>query len=72
MFRLWAWDSLSEDQAPSFATDVIVGRALNTQTPVFDEELSYLIFRPQWDVPCALRGTSTVATRLSIMRWLPG
>lgn len=51
MFRLWAWDSMSDSQAPSFVTDVIVGRALNTQTPVFDEELRYLIFRPYWNIP---------------------
>ena len=51
MFRLWAWDSLSGSQDPSFATNVIVGRALRTQTPVFDEELRSVIFRPYWTVP---------------------
>ncbi len=54
MFRLWAWDSLSGGDAPSFATDVAVGRALNTPTPVFDEELRTLIFRPYWNVPTSI------------------
>ena len=32
-------------------TGAIVGRALNTQTPVFVEEMRYIIFRPYWNVP---------------------
>jgi murein L,D-transpeptidase YcbB/YkuD len=50
MFRLWAWDSVPDD-APALAMDVIVGRALSTQTPVFDEEMREVIFRPYWNVP---------------------
>ena len=51
MFRLWAWDSIPPDGTPSFQTGAIVGRALNTQTPVFVEEMRYVIFRPYWNVP---------------------
>jgi murein L,D-transpeptidase YcbB/YkuD len=51
MFRLWAWDSVSPNDAPTLAMDVIVGRALSTQTPVFDEEMREVIFRPYWNVP---------------------
>jgi len=51
MFRLWVWDSIPPNGAPSFGMDVIVGRGLNRQTPVFVEEMEYLIFRPYWDVP---------------------
>ncbi len=51
MFRVWAWDSTQATAEPSFTTGAIVGRALNTQTPVFDEEMRYLIFRPYWNVP---------------------
>jgi murein L,D-transpeptidase YcbB/YkuD len=51
MFRLWAWDSTPPNDAPSLAMDVIVGRALSTQTPVFDEEMREVIFRPYWNVP---------------------
>jgi murein L,D-transpeptidase YcbB/YkuD len=50
MFRLWAWDSVPND-APTLAMDVIVGRSLSTQTPVFDEEMREVIFRPYWNVP---------------------
>jgi murein L,D-transpeptidase YcbB/YkuD len=51
MFRMWAWDEISATGAPSLETDVIVGRALNTQTPIFVEEMRDVIFRPYWNVP---------------------
>lgn len=51
MFRLWAWDSILPNGVPSFGMGVIVGRALSTQTPVFDEEMREVIFRPYWNVP---------------------
>jgi murein L,D-transpeptidase YcbB/YkuD len=51
MFRVWAWDSTPPDGAPTLAMDVIVGRALSTQTPIFDEEMREVIFRPYWNVP---------------------
>jgi murein L,D-transpeptidase YcbB/YkuD len=51
MFRLWATDSSSAGTPPAVAMNVIVGRALNTQTPTFVEEMRQLIFRPYWNVP---------------------
>ncbi len=60
MFRLWVWDSMPPNGAPSFGMDVIVGRGLNRQTPVFVEEMEYLLFRPYWNVPTS---TSTCMTR---------
>jgi murein L,D-transpeptidase YcbB/YkuD len=54
MFRLWAWDRVSASGAPSFGTGVIVGRALNTQTPVFVEAMREVIFRPYWNVPTSI------------------
>jgi len=51
MFRLWGWDSVPESGAPNFEMGVIVGKALNTRTPVFMEEMEHLIFQPYWNVP---------------------
>jgi L,D-transpeptidase YcbB len=51
MFTFWAWDSIPPTGAPSFGMRAIVGRALNTQTPVFVEEMRHVIFRPYWNVP---------------------
>ena len=49
MYRLWAAD-LSGDQ-PLLTMPVVVGKALDTQTPVLQEDLRHLIFRPYWNVP---------------------
>ena len=35
----------------SLGMGVVVGRAFNTRTPVFVEEMPHLIFRPHWNVP---------------------
>lgn len=51
MFRLWAWDAGAAEEAPALHMRVIVGKAMRTQTPVFSEEMRYLIFRPYWNVP---------------------
>ena len=50
MFRLWAWDPAAPAGA-LISMRVVVGRALNTQTPVLLEEMRYLVFRPYWNVP---------------------
>jgi len=54
MFRVWGIESVPQGTAPSFGTEVIVGRALDTQTPVFVEEMEYVIFRPYWNVPSSI------------------
>ena len=54
MFRLWAWDSVPPLGPPALTTDVIVGRALSTQTPVFTAALREVIFRPAWNVPASI------------------
>ncbi|MDH3209077.1 MAG: L,D-transpeptidase family protein [Burkholderiaceae bacterium] len=51
MFRLWALDSVSSGAVPLVDMRIIVGHALNTRTPVFIDEMRYLIFRPYWNVP---------------------
>jgi len=50
MFRLWAWDPAAPADA-SISMGVVVGRALNTQTPVLSEDMRYLVFRPYWNLP---------------------
>jgi len=51
MFRLWARDPAPSRAGPSLDMAVIVGRALDTQTPLFMDEMTHLIFRPYWNVP---------------------
>ncbi|MGA8043264.1 MAG: L,D-transpeptidase family protein [Terracidiphilus sp.] len=47
-FRLRAVD---ENWKVDLDMRVVVGKAMRTQTPVFEEEMSYVIFRPYWNVP---------------------
>lgn len=52
MFRLWAWDAAG--QPPAVAMNVVVGRAVSTATPVLLADMSYLVFRPYWNVPVSI------------------
>jgi murein L,D-transpeptidase YcbB/YkuD len=54
MFRLWAWDTIQRGRAPAMSSDVIVGRAFRTRTPLFAEDLREVIFRPYWNVPASI------------------
>lgn len=51
LFRLWAWERVASAGQPPIAMNVIVGRALRNQTPIFDEEMREVVFRPYWNVP---------------------
>lgn len=48
MYRLWAVDRTA---SPPLTMNVVVGRALNTRTPVLHGAVSQVIFRPYWNVP---------------------
>jgi murein L,D-transpeptidase YcbB/YkuD len=50
-FQLFGFDSAGGTGAPSFTSRVVVGRALDTETPVLYELLRYVEFRPYWNVP---------------------
>lgn len=50
LFRLWAWDA-ADPQRTAIDMAVVVGRALNTRTPVMAETMRSVIFRPYWNVP---------------------
>ncbi len=54
MFRLWAWEAGQLDAPPVATMEVIVGRALRHETPVFVETLDHVIFRPYWNVPVSI------------------
>jgi murein L,D-transpeptidase YcbB/YkuD len=51
-YRLFAFESTADSEARIRQMDVIVGKAFDsTQTPVFAADMTYLIFRPYWEVP---------------------
>jgi murein L,D-transpeptidase YcbB/YkuD len=61
MFRLWAWNHLPTREAPALSMKVVVGRALDTQTPIFAGQLEYTVFRPYWNVPSSILRNEHVA-----------
>jgi L,D-transpeptidase YcbB len=53
-FRLRALD---ENNNVTMDMRVVVGKAMRTQTPVFTRDMTYVVFRPYWNVPPSiLRG----------------
>jgi L,D-transpeptidase YcbB len=47
-FRLRAY---SDDHQLALSMNVVVGKAAPTQTPVFTDEIKFIVFRPYWNVP---------------------
>jgi murein L,D-transpeptidase YcbB/YkuD len=47
--------TLRRQPAEFLTMKVVVGRAYRSQTPVFADEMRYVIFRPYWNVPTAIQ-----------------
>jgi len=47
--------TLRRQAAEFLSMNVVVGRAFRSQTPVFADEMRYVIFRPYWNVPTAIQ-----------------
>ncbi len=67
-FQLFAFDSTGGSGRPSLEMRVIVGRALDTRTPILFENLRYVEFRPYWNVPRSI----VVKEILPTLRRRPG
>ncbi len=54
-FRLFAFESTIDSEALTLQMDVIVGKAFEAhETPVFSADMTYLVFRPYWEVPYSI------------------
>lgn len=53
-FEMWAFNADSRDGRPDANMRVVVGKALDKQTPVFIEDMRWLEFRPYWNVPYSI------------------
>ena len=53
-FQLFAFDSVGGIGAPALSMRVIVGKALDTRTPVLFKQMRYVEFRPYWNVPLSI------------------
>ena len=49
LFRLWATDPVTG--AEPLRMNVVVGESLDHRTPLFVEQMEYVIFRPYWNPP---------------------
>lgn len=49
LFRLWASDPAGGGEP--LRMNVVVGKALRSATPIFLEEMEYVVFRPYWSPP---------------------
>ena len=49
LFRLWAYDPAMPDEP--LRMNVVVGKSAGHATPIFIDEMEYVIFRPYWNPP---------------------
>jgi L,D-transpeptidase YcbB len=56
-FRLRAYDTRG---GIVLSTNVIVGKAYRHETPVFEDEMQYVVFRPYWNVPPGIQRSEIV------------
>ncbi len=50
-FRLRAYD---ENFKIGLSMNVVVGKAMGHGTPIFEDKMSYVVFRPYWSVPYSI------------------
>ena len=50
-FMLYAWQRQDQAVHQAFAMRVIVGKAVGTRTPLFDEDMRRIEFNPYWNIP---------------------
>jgi murein L,D-transpeptidase YcbB/YkuD len=64
-FHLYAFDTLGATGVPSLTMNVVVGKAgVGRETPIFERDMKYLVFRPYWVVPRSiLKGETLPAAR---------
>jgi L,D-transpeptidase YcbB len=56
-FRLRA---LNADNTVALDMRVVVGKAMNTQTPIFTRDMTFVVFRPYWVVPPGIMRRSII------------
>lgn len=59
-FVLRAYETRGEQVEVKLAMKVIVGRALDTRTPLLDEQMRFIEFSPYWNVPRSIARQETL------------
>jgi murein L,D-transpeptidase YcbB/YkuD len=53
-FRLYAFTGPQDDERGMMSMNVVVGQAIEKETPIFTDTLSQIVFAPAWDVPASI------------------
>jgi murein L,D-transpeptidase YcbB/YkuD len=56
-FQLWAFNAQGEIDAEALNMKVVVGKALENQTPVLMAEMRFIDFMPYWNIPYSILKT---------------
>jgi L,D-transpeptidase YcbB len=56
-FRLRAFDA---NRTVALRMNVVVGKSFNHQTPIFTDNMKYIVFRPYWNVPPSIQRSEIV------------
>ena len=60
-FQLYAFDSVGGTGAPTVQMNVVVGKAnVGRETPLFERNMEYIIFRPYWVIPPGILRSETL------------
>jgi L,D-transpeptidase YcbB len=60
-FELYAFDRVGGDGSPSLIMNVVVGKAgAGRATPLFEDEMRYIVFRPYWVIPPGILRSETL------------
>lgn len=69
-FRLYAFGGARDEEASILAMNVVVGSAFETATPMFSSDMTYLVFRPYWEVPKSIALAEVVPKAAADSTWL--
>jgi murein L,D-transpeptidase YcbB/YkuD len=60
-FQLYAFDSIGGTGLPTVQMNIVVGKAnVGRRTPLFEDHMDYIIFRPYWVIPPGILANETL------------
>ncbi|MFL5509168.1 MAG: murein L,D-transpeptidase [Gemmatimonadaceae bacterium] len=60
-FELYAFDSIGGPGKPTVQMNIVVGKAnVGRRTPLFEDHMDYIIFRPYWVIPPGILANETL------------
>lgn len=69
-FQLYALSGTRDDEAAALVMNVVVGKAFDTDTPAFTSDMTYVVFRPYWEVPMTIAIAEILPKALNDTSWI--